>query len=310
MLPFRIVYHPGYDLNIGDHVFPSAKFRRIRERLLAEKLAYEEEFVSPEPATDEDLTLVHQPEWLRKLKTGTLGYMEILRLEIPYSQRMVEAFRLAAGGTTLAARLALSSRIAYNAGGGFHHAFPNHGEGFCAINDIAAAIRKLQQEKLVERAMVVDCDVHQGNGTAVIFANDPSVFTLSIHQLNNYPAEKPPSNVDINLEDNTGDREYLELLRLPLERALASFRPQLVIYVAGADPYEQDKLGGLSLTLPGLKARDRMVFDLCLRHRAPVAVTLAGGYALNVEDTVTIHINTVKAAMEALKETKGAPVRV
>ncbi len=300
MLPFKLVYHDGYDLNLGTHVFPSQKYRLIRERLLADGFAAQEDFVEPEPATDEDLMLVHQRGWVQRLKNGTLDYFELLKLEIPYSPQMVRAFWLAAGGTMLASRLALRDGIGFNIGGGFHHAFSGHGEGFCAIHDVAVAIRKLQQEKLIERAMVVDCDVHDGNGTAGIFADDPTVFTLSIHQFNNYPSIKPPSNIDIDLEDGVGDEEYLEKLDAGCRKALRSFHPQLIAYVAGADPYREDQLGGLSLTIEGLKRRDRLVFDLAREHGAPVVVTLAGGYAIRVEDTVTIHSNTAKAAAEAV----------
>jgi acetoin utilization deacetylase AcuC-like enzyme len=311
VLPFKLVYHEGYDLNLGSHVFPSQKYRLIRDRLLAEGFAVDADFVTPAPASDEDLLLAHEHGWVTRLKQGTLGYMELAQLEIPYSKEMVDAFWLAAGGTTLAARLALGGHfggdsgaafgIGFNIGGGFHHAFPEHGEGFCAIHDVAVAIRKLQRERLIERAMVVDVDVHDGNGTAAIFAGDDSVFTLSIHQLHNYPSVKPPSDVDINLEDGVGDDEYLEQLSAACSTAMKTFRPQLVMYVAGADPYREDQLGGLSLTIHGLKDRDRLVFDLARENHVPVAVTLAGGYAARVEDTVTIHANTAKAALEALQ---------
>ncbi len=300
MLPFRLVYHEGYDLNLGDHVFPAQKYRLIRERVLEEGLAGEEDFVRPEPAPDEDVLLVHEAEWVRKLKTGTLSFEEVLRLEIPYSRQMVEAFWLAAGGTTLACRLALRDGLGFNIGGGFHHAFAGHGEGFCAINDIAVAVRRLLREGRIERALVADCDVHQGNGTAAIFAGDRRVFTLSIHQYNNYPAVKPPSDCDIHLADQTGDDEYLEKLREGYLSALETFRPNLVVYVAGADPYYQDQLGGLALTPAGLKARDRLVMEAALRRGAAVAVTLAGGYAFRLEDTVRIHVNTIVAAREAV----------
>jgi len=300
LLPFKLVYHEGYDLNLGSHVFPSQKYRLIRDRLLADGFAEPSDFVEPEPASDEDLLLVHQRGWVQRLKTGTLDALEILKLEIPYSHKMVEAFWLAAGGTTLAARLALQDGIGFNVGGGFHHAFPGHGEGFCAIHDVAVAIRKMQQEKRIERAMVVDCDVHDGNGTAGIFAGDPSVFTLSIHQLHNYPSIKPPSNIDVELADGVGDQEYLEKLAEACRRGMSEFRPQLVAYVAGADPYREDQLGGLSLTIEGLRQRDRLVFDLASENGAPVVVTLAGGYAMRAEDTVTIHSNTAKAAAETM----------
>ncbi len=298
MLPFKLVYHDGYDLNLGAHVFPSKKYRMIRDRLLSDGFAAPEDFVEPEPATDEDLLRVHQRGWITRLKNGTLDYLELMKLEIPYSREMVEAFWLAAGGTTLAARLALESGIGFNIGGGFHHAFPGHGEGFCAIHDVAVAIRKLQAEKRIERAMVVDCDVHDGNGTAAIFMNDPTVFTLSIHQLNNYPSIKPASTVDIDLEDGVGDEEYLSKLGIAVRTAMNEFRPELVMYVAGADPYREDQLGGLSLSIEGLKARDRLVFDTAREFGAYIAVTLAGGYAIKVEDTVTIHSNTAKVAAD------------
>lgn len=300
MLPFKLVYHDGYDLNLGSHVFPSAKFRLIRDRLLATGFAGPEDFATPEPATDDDLMLVHQRGWITRLKQGTLDYMELMKLEIPYSRQMVEAFWLAAGGTILAARCALKDRIGFNIGGGFHHAFPGHGEGFCAINDVAVAIRKMQQERLIERAMVVDCDVHDGNGTAAIFANDPTVFTLSIHQVNNYPSIKPPSNIDVNLEDGVGDDEYLDRLGAACQTGIREFVPQLVLYIAGADPYREDQLGGLSLSIDGLKSRDRLVFALAHGCGAAVTVALAGGYAVRLEDTVTIHSNTAIAAAESL----------
>jgi len=300
MLPFRLVYHEGYDLNLGDHVFPAQKYRLIRERVLEEGLAGEGDFVRPEAAPDEDVLAVHDAEWVRKLKTGTLSFEEVLRLEIPYSRQMVEAFWLAAGGTTLACRLALRDGVGFNLGGGFHHAFAGHGEGFCAINDIAVAVRRLLREGRIERALVADCDVHHGNGTAAIFAGDRQVFTLSIHQYNNYPAIKPPSDCDIHLADQTGDDEYLEKLREGYLSALETFRPNLVVYVAGADPYYQDQLGGLALTMAGLKERDRLVMEGALRRGAAVAVTLAGGYAFRLEDTVRIHVNTIVAAREAV----------
>jgi len=301
VLPFKLVYHDGYDLNLGAHVFPSQKYRMIRDRMLVEGFAEEEDFVAPQPATDDDLFLAHERGWITRLKCGTLDYLELMKLEIPYSQKMVDAFWLAAGGTTLAGRLALEAGVGFNIGGGFHHAYPGHGEGFCAIHDVAVAIRKLQQEKRIERAMVVDVDVHHGNGTAAIFIQDPSVFTLSIHQFHNYPSHKPPSTIDIHLEDGVGDEEYLARLGEACRRAFDEFRPQLLMYVAGADPYCQDQLGGLTLTLEGLRARDRLVLGLAREHNTPVAITLAGGYAIDVADTVTIHTNTAKVAAEMMQ---------
>jgi acetoin utilization deacetylase AcuC-like enzyme len=300
MLPFPLVYSERYDLNLGQHVFPSQKYRYMHDRFLRSRFATAEDFVAPEPATDEDLLLVHTPEWVAGLRNGTLSYQDILRLEIPYSKQMVEAFWLAAGGSILAARHALARGVGFNVGGGFHHAFADHGEGFCAINDIAVAVRRLQRDRAIQRAMVVDCDVHHGNGTAGIFAGDLSVFTLSIHQFNNYPTEKPPSSLDIHLADGIGDGEYLQRLGNGYRAALTMFKPELVIYVAGADPYLEDQLGGLSLTFDGLKERDRLVIWTALSHHIPVAIVLAGGYAQSVEDTVTIHANTAEIARDVL----------
>jgi acetoin utilization deacetylase AcuC-like enzyme len=305
MLPFKLVWHPGYDLNLGEHVFPSKKFRLIRDRMLLERFAEENYFVQPDPASDEDVLRVHDHGWVHRLKTGTLGYAELLKLEIPYSRQMVEAFWLAAGGSILAARNALQDGIGFNIGGGFHHAFPDHGEGFCAIHDVAIAIRKLQAEGAIRTAMVVDCDVHHGNGTAGIFATDETVFTISLHQLNNYPSEKPPSNIDVDLADRTADREYLASLEDALDRGFRSFQPNLLVYIAGADPYREDQLGGLSLTVGGLKQRDTVVLQRALKAGVPVAIGLAGGYAWDTNDTVTIHCNTAKAACEALTPERG-----
>jgi acetoin utilization deacetylase AcuC-like enzyme len=301
MLPFKLIYHEDYDLHLGAHVFPTEKFRLIRDRLLSDGFAEEADFVAPERASDEDLALVHTADWVTRLRGGRLRFEEVLRLEIPYSQEMVNAFWLAAGGSTLAAQMALRDGIAYNVGGGFHHAFPGHGEGFCAIHDVAVAIRRLQKDGLIGKAMVVDCDVHQGNGTAAIFANDPSVFTLSIHQYNNYPYEKPPSDIDIDLEDEVGDEEYLARFREAYLPAMERFRPDLLMYVAGADPYFDDQLGGLALTMEGLLNRDRLVLGTAVKERVPAAVTLAGGYARILDDTVAIQSGTAKVCLEVLK---------
>jgi acetoin utilization deacetylase AcuC-like enzyme len=298
MLPFKLVYHDKYDLNLGPHVFPSQKFRLIAETIVAEKIVAREDFVQPEPASDQDILRVHTPEWVHKLKTGTLTPSEVMLLEIPYSQELVEAVWLAAGGSILAAQCALRDGFGCNLGGGFHHAYPDHGEGFCAIHDVAVAIRRLQADGAIGKAMVVDTDVHHGNGTAAIFRNDPSVFTISIHQENNYPAHKPPSNLDLNMADRVDDDEYLEALLPAVQKALDDFRPELLFYVGGADPFCEDQLGGLSLTKNGLKERDRRVFEEARRRAVPVATALAGGYARRVEDTVRIHLNTILAAWE------------
>jgi acetoin utilization deacetylase AcuC-like enzyme len=325
MLPFKLIYSDGYYLPIGEHVFPAEKYRRIRDRLLASGVAEAGDFLQPEPATDQDILLVHEPGYVRKLKTGTLSPREEMELEVPFSPELVKAFWLAAGGSILAARQALTDGVSVNIGGGFHHAFPDHGEGFCMIHDVAVAIRWLQRDHKIRTAMTVDCDVHQGNGTAAIFGGtrapgDPlpsasgspasaqgvrqrsahtgDVFTISLHQHNNYPQWKPPSSIDIDLPDGIGDDDYLAWLDNALSSGLRQFEPDLMCYIAGADPYREDQLGGLSLTIEGLKKRDELVFRVARARNVPVMVTFAGGYAQNVDDTVTIHCNTVTAAKE------------
>jgi acetoin utilization deacetylase AcuC-like enzyme len=323
MLPFKLIYSDDYYLPIGAHVFPAAKYRLIHKRLLETGVAESSDFVTPHPASDQDILLVHKPQYVHKLKTGTLSAHEEMEMEVPYSQELVQAFWLAAGGSILAARHALKEGISVNIGGGFHHAFPDHGEGFCMIHDVAVAIRRMQRDDKIRTAMTVDCDVHQGNGTAAIFAgmripSDPlpshsapaahkgkarhahagEVFTISLHQHNNYPAWKPPSSIDVDLPDGIGDEDYLGWLDNALSSGLRQFEPDLLCYVAGADPYREDQLGGLALTIDGLKRRDELVFRVARARNIPVMVTYAGGYARNVEDTVTIHCNTVIAAKE------------
>ncbi len=298
MLNFKLIYHEGYDLNLGAHVFPSQKFRLIAGKLVKDGVANAEDFLSPEPASDADILRVHTPEWVTKLKTGTLTLSEIMMLEVPYSPELVRAFWLAAGGTILAAQCSLRDGFGCNIGGGFHHAHPGHGEGFCAIHDVAVAIRRLQADGAIRRAMVVDTDVHHGNGTAAIFAGDESVFTISIHQLNNYPAYKPPSNIDLDMRDETGDEEYLRALIPTVSKAIDIFGPEILFYVGGADPYTEDQLGGLDLSMKGLRERDRGVFQEARQRGIPVVTVLAGGYAQELEDTVQIHVNTILAARE------------
>ena len=299
VLPFKLIYHSQYDLRLGSHIFPAVKYSLIHGQLLERGFATPNDVVEPVRATEEELYLVHTQEWVHRFSTGQLTPRELALLELPYSEAVVQGFLLAAGGTTLAGRLALRDGFAFHIGGGFHHAYADHGEGFCAINDIGVAIRVLQKEQLIARAAVVDCDVHHGNGTAAIFAADPSVFTLSIHQLHNYPQDKPPSSLDIDLEDGVGDEEYLLRLGEGYVSAIEKFRPDLIIYVAGADPYREDQLGGLQLTMEGLKRRDRLVLDTAARLRVPAAVVLAGGYSALVRDTVSIHANTAEATLEA-----------
>lgn len=302
MLPFRLIYHDDYDLHLGNHVFPSCKYSILRQHFLAEGFALSGDFVEPVPANDSELLLVHTAGWIEKLKNGALTDDDIHRLEIPYSPKTMEAFCLAAGGTTLAGRLALRAGISFNVGGGFHHAFPEHGEGFCAINDVAVAIRTLQRYGCIETAMVVDCDVHQGNGTAAIFAGDHSVFTLSIHQGNGYPDSMPPSDIDIHLPDGARDADYCSRLAEELRLAFSRFRANLLVYIAGADPYYQDQLGALNLTFAGLWERDWLVMETALRCGTAVAVTLGGGYARQLLDTITIHMNTAKVGKQVLEK--------
>jgi acetoin utilization deacetylase AcuC-like enzyme len=299
MLPFKLAYHEGYDLRLGEHVFQSQKFGMVRDLVLAEHIAEPADILSPESATDEDILRVHTREWVDKLKHDTLSASERMRLEIPYSEAAVRGFWLAAGGSILAARCALQDGFGFNIGGGFHHAFPGHGEGFCMIHDVAIAIRRLQSDGTLRKVLIVDTDVHQGNGTAAIFADDPDVFTLSLHQENNYPEPKPPSNLDVNLADGTGDEEYLELLDKALAEAFRSFAPEMIFYIGGADPYREDQLGGLWLSMRGLQERDAVVFAEARLRGLPVAVAFAGGYARKVEDTVRIHVNTIIAARDA-----------
>jgi acetoin utilization deacetylase AcuC-like enzyme len=331
MLLFKLIYSDAYYLPIGAHVFPAEKYRRVRDQLLQNGVAEAGDFLEPPPATDQDILLVHTPEYVHKLRTGTLSPREQMELEVPFSPELVQAFWLAAGGSILAAQQALTDRVSVNIGGGFHHAFPDHGEGFCMIHDVAVAIRRLQHDGTIRTAMTVDCDVHQGNGTAAIFAGtrapgDPlpsasgsppamagvghknahasDVFTISLHQHNNYPAVKPPSSIDVDLPDGVEDADYLAWLDNALSSGLRQFEPDLLCYVAGADPYRDDQLGGLSLTIDGLKKRDELVFRVARARDIPVMVTYAGGYARNVEDTVTIHTNTVIAAQEVFAPKK------
>jgi acetoin utilization deacetylase AcuC-like enzyme len=301
VLPLKLIYDDRYDLNLGAHVFPSQKYRLVYERLLQDTIASQEDFLKPSPASDEDILRVHSQDYVYKLKSGSLTRAEVMRMEVPYSAELIEACWLAAGGSILAARRALEDGFSANIGGGFHHAYPDHGEGFCVIHDVAVAIRKMQADGAIERAMVVDTDVHQGNGTAAIFGGDETVFTMSIHQEHNYPYPKPPSTLDVNLPDGVADTDYLAILEKYLHRSFDEFSPQLLFYVAGADPYGEDQLGGLALTMDGLARRDALVMGYAQRNQVPTAVTLAGGYARKLEDTVSIHVNTIRAAIQAAR---------
>ncbi len=293
------VHSDKYSANFGEHVFRTAKYRLLKEKLMKEGYLSEDEIVEPEPASWEELLLVHTPEYLDDLKNLRWTHRTI-RSELPLTQEIIDFFRLASGGTYLASSLALENGAAFHNGGGFHHAYEDHAEGFCYINDIAFAIRKLQREGKIKRAAVIDCDVHQGNGTAHIFRNDPDVFTFSIHQEMNYPMPKEKSDWDIGLPDRTSDQVYNTLLEEAVIKIYQEHSPELVIYVAGADPYYDDLLGGLSLTKEGLKERDEIVIGEARRRDIPIAVVLAGGYARRAEDLVDIHFNTAVVLRKAL----------
>lgn len=302
MTRLTTVWHEDYEVDLGEHVYPTEKYRLVRRQLDREGFLPDLRLVSPEEAPREHLARVHTERYLEKVRSGDFTRQDELRLEVPFSPDLRHAMLLACGGTTLAARRALEEGVAVHLGGGFHHAFPDHGEGFCLLNDSAVALRALLADDRVERAAVVDCDVHQGNGTAEIFRDDPRVFTLSLHQERLYPARKPPSDLDVGLPEGIGDDGYLDRLEAALPRALEQPEPDLVVYLAGADPYRRDQLGGLGLSLEGLRRRDRRVL-LSLRDRGiPAAVVLAGGYAVRVEDTVSIHVDTVREALNALRE--------
>jgi acetoin utilization deacetylase AcuC-like enzyme len=314
------VFHAArYHIDIGLHVFPTRKYQLVRDRVAALPAAADAiVFVEPEPATWDQLALVHTQEYLQKLRSGTLSPADAAQLELPWSEEMVDGFRLMTGGTVQAALLACELRLpeglhdarsnadlqvrpslAVHIGGGLHHAFPNHGEGFCPLNDVAVAVRVLQQRG-VERTAIVDLDVHHGNGTAFTFESDPRVFTFSMHQQHNYPMWKPRGSLDIGLPDGVHDATYLAELENALPLVMAS-GPQCVFYLAGADPYEDDQLGGLRLTREGLRRRDRMVIAAVQAAGIPLVIVLAGGYARNVDDTVSIHTATIQEALDAVR---------
>jgi acetoin utilization deacetylase AcuC-like enzyme len=295
----RVVFSPLYHLEFGAHVFPTVKYRLVADRVARSGLV-PRGFVAPEAATWEALGLVHTESYLDALRRGTLPADEQARLEIPFTPAIVDGFRLMTGGTLTAMRLALDGvdRVAVHIGGGFHHAFAGHGEGFCMFNDVAVAIRLAQRERRASRAAVVDLDVHHGNGTAAIFAGDSRVFTLSLHDEDNYPAVKPRGSLDVGLRRGTGDAEYLAALGVALARAFEHL-PDIVFYLAGADPYADDQLGGLALSAAGLRTRDRRVLEAARDAGVPIVVVLAGGYARRVDDTVAIHAATIEEAARA-----------
>jgi acetoin utilization deacetylase AcuC-like enzyme len=296
----KFIYSEKYEADFGPHVFATKKYRLVKERLLKENLASENDFIAPEPAPEQDLKLVHTQQYLNDMLT--LHWTQrTVRSELPLTQEIIDAYRRHAQGTILACDFAIKQGIAVHLGGGFHHAFADHGEGFCYINDIAIGIKKMQALKLVQRAAVIDCDLHQGNGTAKIFQDDKSVYTFSMHQEHLYPI-KEESNWDIGLNDGVGDDAYLKLLSAAVIKILPEHKPQLVVYLAGADPFQLDQLGQLKLTKPGLKKRDQIVIQACCENKIPVAITLAGGYAYDVKDTAEIHFNTCLVSLDYAKK--------
>ena len=347
---FPLVHREGFYLPFGKaHVFPGVKYRLIRERLITTGVATDASFYSAERIDIEDVLRVHDPGYVDRLIHGTLAPEEIRRMELPYSKNIVEATLLGCGGTLATARLALEHGIAICIGGGFHHAHPDHGEGFCILHDVAIALRRLRDDGSVQRALVIDLDVHQGNGTAAIFRplagvppataegapglaseawdhgkdirshlstttlneqlpcgtligpgtpSEDGVFTLSLHQRKIYPPYKPPSSIDVHLDDAVEDAPYLAALKHALNIAFGKFTPDLIVYIAGSDPYRDDKLGSLALSIDGLRERDRVVFQTAKQKNIPIFSVYAGGYARQLEDTVTIHTNTVLAAVD------------
>jgi acetoin utilization deacetylase AcuC-like enzyme len=290
-----VVYSPAYDCDIGPHVFPTAKYPLVLQSLLEAGDVRPEQVLEPEPAGRDLLELVHTGAYLDDF-LALRQTRRVMLSELPISAEIRDSYLLAAGGTLLAARRALADGAAMHLGGGFHHCMPDHAEGFCYLNDVAVAVRALQHEGAIQRAAVIDTDVHQGNGTARIFQGDASAFTFSIHQENNYPI-KEHSDWDIGLDDGTEDEAYLAHLRAAVPEILARVTPDLVVMVAGADPYREDQLGGLALSQDGLRARDRLVVHACAARGVPLVGVLAGGYALRVEDTVAIHAATTREVL-------------
>ena len=278
------------------HRFPVAKYAMLRDRVVAEGIVAPEDVRDPAAATDDDLRLVHTADYVSRFNEGLLDDAEIRRLGFPWSIGLVQRSRRAVGGTLESSRHALTHGVAMNLAGGTHHAFADHGEGFCVYNDVAIAIRSLQRDGLIARAAVVDLDVHQGNGTHAIFENDPSVYTFSMHGGKNYPFHKVPGTLDIELADRTTDDAYLEALTSALPRVLADASPDIVFYIAGADPHEGDALGRLSLTFDGLIERDRYVLSQCREVGIPVAIVIGGGYGRRIEDSVQVHVGTARVA--------------
>jgi acetoin utilization deacetylase AcuC-like enzyme len=301
----RVCYTPRYYADIGEgHVFPIRKFELVRDRLVAEGTLSPAEIYEPREAPVEDVLLVHTEDYVTRLRAGALTPREVRRLGLPWSKALVRRSFLATAGTVAAARFALAEGLGANLAGGTHHAFPDHGEGFCVLNDVAVAVRVLRRDGVARRAAVVDLDVHQGNGTAHIFADDAEVFTFSMHGAKNYPLFKLRSSLDVELPDGTGDAEYLETLARHLPRVFAH-APDIVFYLGGADPFAGDKLGRLSLSVAGLRARDELVLGECRARGLAVVTVMSGGYAADINDTVEIHCNTVRAAKSVFEASRA-----
>jgi acetoin utilization deacetylase AcuC-like enzyme len=283
------------------HRFPIQKYSLLRRRIIEDGILTPEDLFIPKAATDDEILLVHLPDYLLKVNTGKLTDKEVRRLGLPWSPQLVERAKRSAGGTIGACRAALYDGIAFNLSGGTHHAYADHAEGYCLLNDVAIAARVLQLENLTKRIVIIDCDVHQGNGTASIFSGDPSVFTFSIHGEKNFPLKKEISDIDIALRDNTDDEAYLDALSSGVKDAIESSRAEVAIYVSGADAFVDDQLGRLSISKAGLAQRDGIVFDHCYRAGLPIATVMAGGYARNLDDIVDIHLQTIKCAIKAYK---------
>ncbi len=292
-----------------EHRFPMKKYARLRERAISEGVLREDELFEPTAACDEDLLRAHSTTYIQKVKQGSLTRQEIRRMGFPWSPQLVERSRRSSGGTIAACRAALEDGIAVNLAGGTHHAGHEHGEGYCVFNDSAVAARAMQAEQRVKRVLIIDCDVHQGNGTAAIFQDDTTVFTFSIHGEKNFPFRKVAGDLDIGLADGTGDEVYLETLEEALNRILAIFSADLAIYLAGADPYKNDTLGKLALSKTGLAQRDRLVLEMCVQAGIPVAVTMAGGYAKKVDDIVDIHLQTIHIAKTIAEQSLAIRLR-
>ena len=294
----QVFYTPRYYAEIGQtHIFPIRKFELVRNQLLTEGTLRPDELVEPSPAPLEDVLLVHTHDYVSRLRNGELTAKEIRRLGLPWSESLVRRSFYAVGGTLAAASTSLADGYSSNLAGGTHHSFADRGEGFCVLNDVAIAIRSLRSRRLIQRAAIVDCDVHQGNGTATIFAGDLDTFTFSMHGANNYPLFKAQSTLDVELPDGTGDAAYLEALATHLPRVFAS-DPEIVFYLAGADPYEKDKLGRLALTTGGLRERDAYVLRECNEREVPVVTVMSGGYGKDINDTIEIHCNTIRMVKE------------